>query len=177
MPPSSRRVGERVAAVGGAEQGAAEVQDAGDAVGGQLDRVDRPREQAVGRLADAEDLPAVAVHRALDHGADHGVQAGAVAAAGQQTDAHRDLLARGRRGASVADSGFVDRRSVSISTGAEHNQGRVWSRLRQVDDDRVVERPEIERKLAELRAAHRALDERINELIRRLSATSSSCSA
>ena len=84
-----RRIGERIAAVGRAEHGAAEVQDAGDAVRGQLDRVDRAPEQAVGRLADPEHLPAVAEHRALDHRPDHGVQAGAVPAARQQTDPHR----------------------------------------------------------------------------------------
>ena len=55
--------------------------------------------EAVRRLADAEHLPAVAEHGALDHGADHGVQAGAVATAGQQAETHGDLLALRRRAA------------------------------------------------------------------------------
>jgi hypothetical protein len=38
--------------------------------------------------------------------------------------------------------------------------------LRQVTMTDSLQLPEIERRLAELRAAHRALDERINELIR-----------
>jgi hypothetical protein len=49
---------------------------------------------------------------------------------------------------------------------AEHNRGRVASRLGQVEMTDSLQWPEIERKLAELRAAHRALDERIAELIR-----------
>ncbi|HEX3209540.1 MAG TPA: DUF465 domain-containing protein [Geminicoccaceae bacterium] len=40
------------------------------------------------------------------------------------------------------------------------------SRLGQVEMTDSLQWPEIERKLAELRAAHRALDERIAELIR-----------
>ncbi len=38
--------------------------------------------------------------------------------------------------------------------------------LRQVTMTDSLQLPEIEQRLAELRAAHRALDERINELIR-----------
>ncbi len=49
---------------------------------------------------------------------------------------------------------------------AEHNQSRVSPNLRQVTMTNSLQLPEIERRLAELRAAHRALDERINELIR-----------
>jgi hypothetical protein len=40
-----------------------------------------------------------------------------------------------------------------------------WSSLRQVTMTESPRMPEIERKLAELRTAHRALDERINQLV------------
>ena len=80
-------------------------------VGGQLDRVDRPRQQAVGGLADAEHLPAVAEHGALDHGADHRVQPGAVAAAGQQAEAHPPLLAAAD--ATALHDGGLDRGLVN----------------------------------------------------------------
>ena len=80
------RVGERIAAIGGPEQSAAHGQDAGHGIRGERDGVDRPRQQAVGRLPNAEDLPAVAEHGALDHGADHRVQPRAVATAGQQAE-------------------------------------------------------------------------------------------
>ena len=80
------RIGERVAAIGRAQQGAAHGQDAGDDVRAQRDRIDRPRQQPVGGLADAEHFPAVAEHGALDHGPDHCIQAGAVATAGQQAE-------------------------------------------------------------------------------------------
>jgi hypothetical protein len=52
------------------------------------------------------------------------------------------------------------------SSRAEHNQARVSLNLCQVTMTDSLDLPEIERKLAELRAAHRALDERIEELIR-----------
>ena len=79
-------IGERIAAIGRAQQGAAHGQDAGHQVRGQRDRVDRPRQQAVGGLADAEHFPAVAEHGALDHRPDHRIEAGAVATAGQQAE-------------------------------------------------------------------------------------------
>ena len=40
-----------------------------------------------------------------------------------------------------------------------------WSSLRRVTMTESPRMPEIERKLVELRAAHRALDERINQLV------------
>jgi hypothetical protein len=49
---------------------------------------------------------------------------------------------------------------------AEHNQARVSLNLCQVTMTDSLDLPEIERRLAELRAAHRALDERIEELVR-----------
>ena len=49
---------------------------------------------------------------------------------------------------------------------AEHNQARVSLNLCQVTMTDSLDLPEIERKLAELRAAHRALDELIEELVR-----------
>jgi hypothetical protein len=44
-------------------------------------------------------------------------------------------------------------------------QDDVASHVRQVTMTESPQLPEIERKLAELRAAHRALDERINQLV------------
>ncbi len=45
--------------------------------------IDRPAQQAMRALVDAEHFPPVALHRAHDDRADHGVEAGAIAAAGQ----------------------------------------------------------------------------------------------
>ena len=61
---------------------------------------------------------------------------------------------------------MLHRRCVSIpDPAAEHNQGRLYPSVRQVAMTESLQWPEIERRLAELRAAHRALDERINQLM------------
>ena len=49
----------------------------------------RTAQQALGALVDAEHAPAIAEHGARDDGADHGVEPGAVAAAGQHADGLR----------------------------------------------------------------------------------------
>ena len=77
---------ERVAAVGGAEDGAAEVGDAAD--GGGIQRHDPVvAEQAAEPAPDAVALPAALV-RGEHHGPDDGVEPGGVAAAGGDGDAH-----------------------------------------------------------------------------------------
>ena len=60
--------------------------------------LDRPAHQAHRALADAEDAPAIALDGARDHGADRGVEPGAIAAAGQDADG----LRRGERHARVS---------------------------------------------------------------------------
>ena len=78
---------EGVTLVGGAEDGAGPAQDlAGEARESEHLGGDRTRQQAVGAVPNADDLPAVAQHRAFDHGPDHRVKSGAIAAAGQESD-------------------------------------------------------------------------------------------
>src|SRR5205823_4086942 len=79
------REGERVAAVGGAENGTAEAQhvDAGPVEAERLG-LDRAAQQPHRAVADAVDAPAIALDRAGHDGADHRIEAGAIAAAGQQ---------------------------------------------------------------------------------------------
>ena len=77
--------GERVAAVGRAEDRAAEAQDAGDVARRQHARAIR-LEQAVEAVFEADALDA-GVGGGLDDGADDGVEAGRVAAAGEDADA------------------------------------------------------------------------------------------
>ena len=81
--PVLARIGERIAAVGGAQDGPALVQDALHAVRRQLGGCHRPLHHPEGRLVDAGYRETVAAHRPQHHRADHGVQAGAVTAAGQ----------------------------------------------------------------------------------------------
>ena len=78
------RVLERVAVVGGAEDGAAQPQDAGDVLRRQRPRPRRV-EQAVEAVFEADDLDA-GVERGLDDGADDGVEAGGIAAAGEHAN-------------------------------------------------------------------------------------------
>ena len=79
---------ERIAAIGGAEDGPAEVGDAADAVGIELDDpgIVRPK-QAVEAALDAIGLPPTLVGGEHD-GADHGVEAGSIAAAGRESESH-----------------------------------------------------------------------------------------
>ena len=78
------RLGERIAAVDRAEDRAAEAEDAG-----HVTRRQRPRllgiDEAVEAVFEADDLDAGVV-RGLDDGADDRVQAGSVAAAGEDSD-------------------------------------------------------------------------------------------
>jgi len=79
------RVGEGVAAVGGAEDGAADPQDAGHVLGQQHARAVGV-EQPVEAVLQAQD-PDSRVDGGLDDGPDDRVEAGGVAAARQDTDA------------------------------------------------------------------------------------------
>ncbi|MNX90407.1 hypothetical protein D3C86_1224530 [compost metagenome] len=80
------RVLEGVAAVGGPEDGAAPRDDAADVV--EAEGHDEVRlEQAVEAVPNADDLPAVLGDRHLGDGADDGVQAGGIPAAGRNCDA------------------------------------------------------------------------------------------
>src|SRR5207245_8623139 len=99
------REGERVALVGGAEDGAGHAQDVGgDDAHAELLELDRAAHQPHRALADAEDAPAIALDGAADDGADSGVEPGAIATAGQDADrlrlprvaCHGRPLARGR---------------------------------------------------------------------------------
>ena len=78
------RIGERIAGVDGAENRAAEAQDAGDVARREHARA-VGLDQAVEAVFDADALDA-AVAGGLDDGADDGVQAGRVAAAGEDAD-------------------------------------------------------------------------------------------
>ena len=95
------RIGERIAAVDGAEDRAAEPQDAGDVARRQRTRA-AGFDQAVEAVLEADALDA-AVAGGLDDGADDRVEAGSVAAAGENTDAFdgwhcRSTIANGPRG-------------------------------------------------------------------------------
>ena len=68
-----------MALVGGAEDGAAEFEDA-DGVLGLEHRVVAGRQQALEAVAEADDLPAELVRRA-DDAVDDGIESGAIAAA------------------------------------------------------------------------------------------------
>ena len=89
VPAAAVRHGviEGVALVGGAEDGAADAQQLpGEQVEIERLRLDRAREQPMGALADADHFPAVTLDGAENHGAQHRVEARAVAAAGQDSD-------------------------------------------------------------------------------------------
>jgi hypothetical protein len=88
----AHRVVERAAAVGRAEDGAAQVGDAAHRLGGERDDLVLAEEARVAAL-DAEHVPAARVG-GEDGGADDGVQPGGVAAAGGESDAHRMGSAR-----------------------------------------------------------------------------------
>jgi len=77
-------IGKRVAAVGGAEDraGHAHHGEAGASVVEFL-RVRRPVQQALGTMVDAKNAPAVALCGTRDNRADHCIEPGAIAAAGQ----------------------------------------------------------------------------------------------
>ena len=80
------RKGERVAAVGGAQDGATLAHDgAGELFGVQHFVLQGPAEQAHRAFLDADDGPAK-LRRPGGRGADHRIEAGAVAAAGQDAD-------------------------------------------------------------------------------------------
>jgi hypothetical protein len=51
----------------------------------------RPFHQPLGALFDTHDLPAIAFDRPVDHGAQHRIQAGAIAATGQNPQSHMSL--------------------------------------------------------------------------------------
>ena len=68
-----RRVGERIAAIGGAQDRAALMQDALDLFRIELARRDRSFEQAMGRFVDAEDFPTIAQCCAQDGGPYNGI--------------------------------------------------------------------------------------------------------
>ncbi len=79
--------GEGIAAIGAAEEGAALARQRRiEAIGIELDGFDRPLQQAERARAQPHRRPAVAMMRAQRHGADGGVEAAAIAAAGQDAD-------------------------------------------------------------------------------------------
>ena len=87
--------GEQVQAVARAEDRPALREDAGDVAAIEArDPAAARDEEPLEAVPDAEDLPAVDVLGGLDDRADHRVEAGAVAAAGQDRDAPRGLLRR-----------------------------------------------------------------------------------
>jgi hypothetical protein len=75
---------ERIAAVGGAQNGAAARQDAGDSFERELERLPWP-DEAVEAIGDADDL--LAMLENAGGGAYYGVEAGRVAASGNDADA------------------------------------------------------------------------------------------
>ena len=81
------REGEGIAAVGAAEESAALARQRGvEPSGIERHGLDGPLQKPERAVADADRRPAVAVMGAQRHGADRGVQAGAIAAAGQDAD-------------------------------------------------------------------------------------------
>src|SRR5581483_6067043 len=72
---------ERIASVGGAENGAAARQDAADGLQCQLERALRP-DDPVEAVANADDAPAVLQDRRAGRAADYGVESGAIPAPG-----------------------------------------------------------------------------------------------
>ena len=97
------RVGAR-----GAEDGAAARQDAAHLRDAEL--AGRALERALPAVAEADELVAVLLDALADHGPDDGVQAGAVAAPGEHSDAHAILL--------VSWCGCVFERSHETVNGA-----------------------------------------------------------
>ncbi len=78
-------VTERIAAVGGAEDGASAGQDAADVFEGEFARAFGP-DEPVEAVGDADDLPLIFQDGGLDRGADDRVEAGGVAASGTDAD-------------------------------------------------------------------------------------------
>src|SRR5690606_21281365 len=78
---------ERVALARGAQDGAAEAQEIAGKVGQmQLLAAHRARHEAPGAFMNSKDLPAITKDGPVDHRADDGIQAGAVAATRQDAD-------------------------------------------------------------------------------------------
>ena len=84
----AHREGERIAAIGGAEEGAALARQHG-VEPRRIERLgsDRAVQQPVRTVADADCLPAITVMRPQRHRTNGGVEAGAVTAAGEDADA------------------------------------------------------------------------------------------
>src|SRR5581483_7103601 len=91
---------------GGAEDGAAAGQDAADGVEVELEIV--ALQEALPAVPETDDLVAVVGDGTVHDGPDDGVQAGAVAAGGEDTNAHSPnyLLNVGREGRTTLSGGF-----------------------------------------------------------------------
>ena len=88
----ARLVAQRVGLVAGAQHGATLHQDAADAVPVERPGLRRLAHQAREAVADADHLGAALAQQRLGDRADHRVESGAVAAAGQHAYAHGELL-------------------------------------------------------------------------------------
>ena len=124
-PPVGDGIFERVAAIGRAEDGAAQPQDAGDVPGRQQPRARRV-EQSVKAVLEPDDLDS-GVERRLDHRTNDRVEAGRVAAAGQDSDS-RD---RGHVPANISDLCVIDRR-YAVSGGNAETGDVGWAQLHRI---------------------------------------------
>ena len=124
-------MGERIAAVDRAEDRAAEPQDAGDIARRQHARAVR-LEQAVEAVFEADALDAGVAGR-LDDGADDGVQAGRVAAAGEDADA----FDRRHAAATIANARSVGALRAAKSRVLQTSRVPPSGRLAQLGERRV----------------------------------------
>ena len=109
--------GQRIGLVAGAQDGAALHQDAADAV-----PVERPGQRGFAHqpgkaVADADHLGAALPQQRLGDRADHRIESGAVAAAGEHAYAHHGLPVLARRRAEVAGCYWLRGHSAQSSSG------------------------------------------------------------
>lgn len=76
------RIGEGISLIGRSKKRTAQMQNAGDTFRRQQIGIDRSCQQAMGCLANTENLPAMAENRTFHHSSDDRIEAGTIAAAG-----------------------------------------------------------------------------------------------
>ena len=110
-----------IAAVGGAENGSATRQNAGNLFDREFERFFRP-DEAVEAIGDADDLPSVLKDGSFGGGANDRVEAGSVSASGGDTDA-----------ANVRHRIENRRSSLVPSQGSGQAKNSRWSNLNWID--------------------------------------------
>ena len=131
----------------------------------QIERrgIDRPAQQPVRALVDAENAPSMALHGTRDHGADHGVEPGAIAAAGQNADrlfkTHEQLWVEGGRRDDARCRKRRDRGRTVARSGARIARHAASRRVGQVSRRRLPWRVALAGKSAHgWRFAARSID-------------------